>query len=210
MRTAGREYVEKCLEEVEILHSKGCKVQGKWTPSHQGISGNKRTETHAKAGLLESKCEWTRTTLAWVRAQPHNHLAQDWRTEANLRFLPRTKLFEGISSLPRKSPTAISRLHCSLIAMDPSPMKPPTPGACGDGICSVKQILLECITHHKARDHVFASHKGPKTWESITDANINSKEQLHFMATTGLQRVMAIIDSPEDARDAGYEIGEDI
>lgn len=38
--TAGREYVEKCLKEAEILHSKGCRVQGKWTPSNQGIVGN--------------------------------------------------------------------------------------------------------------------------------------------------------------------------
>lgn len=94
--------------------------------------------------------------------------------------------------------------------MNPSPLKPPTPCPCGNRVSSAKQILLECKTHQLARNLLLASHKGARTWESITHTDINSKELLRFMATTGLLRVKAIIAKPDDARDAGYEIGEDI
>lgn len=33
--TSCREFVRKCLEEGEILRQRGCKIQGKWTPTNQ-------------------------------------------------------------------------------------------------------------------------------------------------------------------------------
>lgn len=48
--TVGREYVKEFLEDVKALQERGRKVRGKWTPSHQGISGNEHADHRANLG----------------------------------------------------------------------------------------------------------------------------------------------------------------
>lgn len=55
---------------VKILLQIGCRIVGKWTPSHQGIAGNERADTVAKEGLFSTPCHWTRATLSWAKYQP--------------------------------------------------------------------------------------------------------------------------------------------
>lgn len=45
---SSRYNLRKCLEDMEILQQAGCRIQGKWTPSHQNILGNERADTLAK------------------------------------------------------------------------------------------------------------------------------------------------------------------
>lgn len=81
--TAGREYVKECLKETQILCLKGCRIQGKWTPSHQDINGTEQADTAAKAGLEDLECQWTRTTLSWLRAQSRQRMITGWKEERN-------------------------------------------------------------------------------------------------------------------------------
>lgn len=67
--TNSREHLSRCPEEAEDMRLKGCRILGKWTPSHQGIEGNKIADTLAKEGLSSSSCGLTRTTLGWIKSE---------------------------------------------------------------------------------------------------------------------------------------------
>lgn len=47
-------------------------------------------------------------------------------------------------------------------------------------------------------------------WELLTIINIPTRDMLRCMATMGMMKVRSIIMNDDNARNAGYEIGEDI
>lgn len=210
--TAGREYVKAGLEDVKTLQLRGCKVRGKWTPSPKGIPVNEKADTLAKRGLKDHPCNWSRCSLTWLRARPPHECQQKWQACYKLHTKPNRKPFAPTANLNRRSARAIARLHASLTAVDSNPLNPPTPCECGTAPKSARHTLLECNKPNTstARAILFDSLSGPKTWESITNDNVQPKPLLTFMANVGLLKVRHIIISDEDAREAGYEIGEDV
>lgn len=109
-QTSGREYVRKYLEEIEILQHWGCEIFGKWSPSHQKITGNDRADTMAKEGLQMTKCEHTRTPLTWARSQPRKILNDKWARSC--KSSERGKPFSPTVHMPRNASGAIARLRC--------------------------------------------------------------------------------------------------
>lgn len=208
--SAGEGYYKEGLKEADILHQKGCRNQGKWTPSHQGITGNETADTLAKAGSKDPPCRWARTTLTWLRARGHRRMREEWQKMYQLPKLPDTKPFAPTRNLSRQSARAICRLRCSLTAIDKTPMRPPTPCECRTAEKSATHTLMDCPNTSAARETFLTNYEGPHTWEAHTDTNCRPKELLRFMATTGLINVRAIVTTAEEARNEGYELGEDI
>lgn len=63
--TVGREYQIECLKDVKILKQVDCEVKGKWTPSNDGINGNKHGDTLAKSGTNQTTPgQWTRKPMS--------------------------------------------------------------------------------------------------------------------------------------------------
>lgn len=77
---------------------------------------------------------------------------------------------------------------------------------------SSRYTLLECQNQPalNARALLLKDHKGPVTWDSITNKDLQRKELIRFMALTGILKVRAIIITNDDARETGYELGEDM
>lgn len=125
---------------------------------------------------------------------------------------PRNKPFPPTSGLRRRLATAISRLRASLTAIDSSPLRPAEECASGSGQQCPKHIFIDCSETQvvQATAILYANHKGPRIWQSLTNDDIRRKNLIGFMAMTGLQRIRQIITTDQDARDAGYELGEDI
>lgn len=204
--------IKACLEDVRFLGQRGCKVKGKWTQSHTGILGNERADALAKEAANDIACGWSRTTLKWLRSRPYHNCMEEWQKRYNLQNKPRKKPFEPTSNLPCRSARAISRLRASLTAIDPNPMKPPAPCGCGAPQNSAKRTLLGCTIHTtaEARARLMRTQTGPATWQNIMEMNIQPREILTCMATTGLLQVRNIIITDDDVREAGYKLGEDI
>lgn len=200
------------MEDMKILRQKGCKIKGKWTPSHPGILGNEQAETLTKEGTKDPPCQSTRTTVTWLRARPQHQCMEKWQNNYGLSKKPSRKPFAATASIPRRSICAISRLRAGLTTIDPSPMKPPIPCVCRLAPASSKHTLLDCQDEPAKTAHklLLDGHKGTMTWDSITNEHLRFKELIRFMATTGLLRVRHIIITDEDVRQAGYELGEDI
>lgn len=69
---------------------------------------------------------------------------------------------------------------------------------------------MQCELNKAARSALLEQHAGPCMWESLTGTHLRPRELIRFMSATGLLRIRKIILNHEDARDAGYELEEDI
>lgn len=167
--TAKREYVKACLEDVNILRQKGCKIKGKCSPSHTGILDNERADTLAKEGTKDAPCQWTKKTLIWLRARPYHWCIEKWQNKYGLSKKLSRKPFAATASIPRRSAWAISRLQAGLTGIDPTAMRPPIPCACGLGPASSKHTLLDCQNElaKTVRKVLLDGHDGSTTWDSI-------------------------------------------
>lgn len=208
--TGNREYLMKCLEDLETLQLKGCRVQGKWTPSHTRIIFNEQADMLANQGCTKTNCKWTRSSLTWLRAHSEKLMITQWGKEDQHAKNPIPKPFARTRESPRRTAQAIARLRCSLTLGDSSPVKPPSPCPCGTAPQSAKHALLKCSINTTAGELFLKSHKGPFSWESITNSHLVPRNMLRFMGQANLLRIRAIITTPEEARDAEYELGDDI
>lgn len=201
--TSGREYVKECLEEELILRQRGCRISGKWTLSHQGITGNEHADTLAKKGTHSQSCHWTRATLTSAKYQPRQILHKANNGKGRTPFPP-------TRGLPKNAAVAIARMRHHLTTMDKNPLRPAPPCTCDGRASSAIHILLECPLQTEPRAKLLAGHHSPVNWTSITQDNIRPKALLEFMNETGLIKVRKIITNNQDTRDANYELREDI
>ncbi|KAL0630521.1 hypothetical protein Q9L58_010631 [Maublancomyces gigas] len=127
-------------------------------------------------------------------------------TQSASQILPPT------SSIPRRAAAAISRLRAGITAIDPTPLRLSEQCSCAKAQSSARHTLMDCREPNvvKARTTLLAKNNGPTTWESLTENDIRLKELILYMATTDLLQVRQIITNDQDARDAEYELGEDV
>lgn len=195
-----------------MIHDKrnSCRVLGKWTPSHQNRPVKEEADKQAKIALNKAICTWTRTTLTSARTKPHHRIIEQWATPANPKPLP--KPFPPTAKMPRRSSRAIAHIRHSLTALDPSRICPSGRRTCDTSNTSAKHIILGCPETNTvtARTALMNCYNRPQECNSITDRDTRPKEFLKFAATTGLVRIRHVIMNVEDARDAGYELGNNI
>lgn len=194
------------------MRHNGCKIRGKWTSSYTAIHGNEQADTLAKNNNKNPPCAWTRTTLSWLRNRPHYQCLDKWQVQDKLLTRSVKHPFGPTAIIPRRSAQAFARLRTQQTMIDGTPIKPSLTYTCGGGIISSKHFLLDCENEPKkdARKQLLTEYDRPATWEALTLMHITVKPLLRIMATTGMLQVRQIIRSDEDARNVGYELGEDI
>lgn len=206
--TGGREYVRECLEEAHILWQRGCRVTGKWTPSHQNIIGNERADTLAKNGILVETCYWTRTILRWAKYQPRHIMSiEDDPLKRNKHW---GTPFPPKRGLPKNAAGAIARMRLELTTADANHLRPALPCTCDKRPNSAKHAHLNCPKWTTQRTTLLRDHNGPISWTALTETDICPKELRPFMPSCGLIQRRKIITNDEDMREADYELGADI
>jgi hypothetical protein len=152
--TSNREHLHHTLLLLSALDQLHIEYTIRWTPSHLDITGNNKADQLAKDTCNKAQCQWARSTLGWLRLQPHAHMMREWT--ASSPHQPSLNSSTPQRTLTRHQSTSQAKVRTGTTSHDfhPKTINPTCP--CGQNDSNIHRIL-GCSLFQNARQNFFGN-----------------------------------------------------